>query len=84
MLGFSLKINSLEWIAVILCAGLVLSLELVNTAIEYLADTLHPERAKGIGLAKDAAAGAVFIAALAAACVGVIVFLPKLWLLLPN
>jgi undecaprenol kinase len=52
--------------AVILSAGLVLALELVNGAIEYLLDHLHPGYAPEIGAAKDAAAGAVLVASLTA------------------
>lgn len=51
--------------AVILSAGLVLALELVNAAIEYLVDHLHPGFAAEIGAAKDAAAGAVLVASMA-------------------
>lgn len=61
----------LVWTAlVLLSSGLVLALEAVNGAVEYLADRLHPEWAVEIGHAKDAAAGAVLIASLAAAAVG--------------
>lgn len=59
------------WAAlVLLSAGLVLALEAVNGALEYMADRLHPEWADEIGHAKDAAAGAVLIASFAAAAVG--------------
>lgn len=50
--------------AVALSSGLVLALELVNAAVEYLADHLHPGFAPEIGAAKDAAAGAVLVASL--------------------
>ena len=53
--------------AVLLSAGAVLALEMVNAAIEYLLDQLHPGFAPEIGLAKDAAAGAVLVASLVAA-----------------
>ena len=53
--------------------------EIMNTAIEYLADALHPEHHPEIGKAKDAAAAAVLISSLAASVVGAIVFIPKLW-----
>ncbi|MFL6858287.1 MAG: diacylglycerol kinase [Allosphingosinicella sp.] len=53
------------WVAAVaLSAGLVLALELVNAAIEYLLDHLHPGHAPEIGAAKDAAAGAVLVASL--------------------
>lgn len=61
----------LLWAALIfLSAALVLALELVNSAIEYLLDRLHPAHAREIGAAKDAAAAAVLVASLAALLVG--------------
>jgi diacylglycerol kinase (ATP) len=61
----------LLWAAlVLLSTGLVLALEALNGALEYLADRVHPDWAEEIGHAKDAAAGAVLIASLAAAAVG--------------
>jgi diacylglycerol kinase (ATP) len=56
--------------AMILSAGLVLALEMVNAAIEYLCDQLHPGYSAEIGAAKDAAAGAVLVASLASLGVG--------------
>ena len=50
--------------------------EAVNTALETLCDTLHPDRAEGIGRTKDLAAGAVLVAALAAVLIGMLVFWP--------
>lgn len=59
------------WAALVaLSIALVLSLELANSALEYLLDHLHPDLAREIGAAKDAAAGAVLLASLAAATVG--------------
>lgn len=61
----------LVWAALFLwSAGTVLALELVNSALEEALDRLHPERHPAIGAAKDAAAGAVLVASLAAAGVG--------------
>jgi undecaprenol kinase len=82
--GVFFGISSLEWIAIALSAGVVFVAELLNTAIEYLADALHPESNRGVGMAKDAAAGGVLIAAVAAAVVGAIVFLPKVWMWLTS
>jgi undecaprenol kinase len=63
----------LVWTAlVLLSAALVLALELVNTAPEAALDRLHPERHPAIGAAKDAAAGAVLVASMAAAAIGVL------------
>ena len=59
------------WAALIaLSIGLVLALELINGALEYLIDRVHPEIHDSIKHAKDAAAGAVLVASLFAGCVG--------------
>ena len=63
---------SLLWAAIFaLSIALVLALEMVNSALEYLIDQVHPGIAAEIGHAKDAAAGAVLIASIAAIAVGV-------------
>ncbi len=79
--GFWLEISRLEWLAVVLCLAFVLALEAVNTALEYLTDLVSPEYHQLAGKAKDAAAGAVLVAAIGAAVVGGVVFLPKVWAL---
>jgi diacylglycerol kinase len=81
VLGWFLEVTAMEWIALTLCVGFVLFAEILNTALEYLADTVHPEADPGIGKAKDASSGAVLVASLAASTVGAILFLPKLWIL---
>jgi len=59
------------WAALVaLSAGLVLAAELFNGGLEYLIDRIHPEIHDEIKFAKDAAAGAVLLTSLAAACVG--------------
>jgi undecaprenol kinase len=63
----------LVWAALVaLSVGLVLALELLNSALEYLIDRVHPDQAAEIGRAKDAAAGAVLIASAAAAIIGLL------------
>jgi diacylglycerol kinase (ATP) len=58
------------WTALVaLCVALVLALEMVNAALEYLMDRVHPEWADEIGRAKDAAAGAVLIGSIASLAV---------------
>jgi len=84
MFGFWLKIAPWEWCVVALSTGLVWASELLNTAIEVLADRVSKEREEPIRRVKDAAAAGVLLAALAAFSVGLIVFLPKLWRLLEN
>lgn len=80
--GLWLRLATWEWCVVLLAVGLVLAAELLNTAIEVLADRVSKEREEPIRLAKDAAAAAVLVTALAALGVGLVVFLPKLWRLL--
>lgn len=75
--GFILKLNVTEWALIVLCMGLVLSLELVNSAIERIADRIAPGQDPDIGKIKDIAAGAVLIAAIASAVVGLIILVPK-------
>ena len=58
--------------------GLVMALEMVNTAVEAVVDLVTEERKPLAKLAKDAAAGAVLIAAIMAAVAGMIIFIPKL------
>jgi len=62
--------STLWWALVGLAVGLVLVAEMANTAIEALADLLHPGQHPEIGVAKDVAAGAVLIATLVAIVVG--------------
>ena len=59
------------WTAVVaLSVVLVLALEMINAALEYLIDHVHPELAAEIGHAKDAAAGAVLVASFGSLIVG--------------
>jgi len=74
--GFYFGLSLGEWLWICVAIALVWSAEAFNTALEQLADALHPQRHPGIGRAKDLAAGAVLIAAIAAAVIGVVVFWP--------
>lgn len=79
IMGFILKVSSLEWVAIIVVIGLVLSMEAINTALERLSDyacnnEVHPLIKK----VKDISAAAVLIVALVALAVGLIIFLPKI------
>jgi diacylglycerol kinase len=80
--GFVFHISSTEWMFLLLCIGLVLGLEMINSVIEKLADHVHPQWHPQIKWVKDAAAGAVLIAALMSAIIGCIIFIPKLLQLL--
>lgn len=79
VLGFYFNISVTEWMAQILAVGLVMSIEGLNTAIEEIADFIHPDQHSKIGFIKDVAAGAVFIASVAAVIVGFIIYLPKVF-----
>ena len=78
ILGIMLKISSVEWIICIILFGFVISLELVNTAIENTVDLITQEKHPKAKIAKDVAAGAVLIAAITAAIIGLIIFVPKI------
>jgi len=78
LLGFLLKINNNEWIAIIIVIGLVISAEIFNTAIEEIVNLVSPEKNKKAGIIKDLAAGAVLTLATVALITGIIIFLPKL------
>lgn len=76
-LGFYFTITPYEWIAQILGFGLILTAEGLNTAIEEIADFIHPEYHKKIGKIKDISAGAVTFAALTTITILGIIYLPK-------
>jgi diacylglycerol kinase len=72
-----LHLSAAEWIIIILCIALVLSMELINSAIERLADKISPGHDPETGKIKDMAAAAVLITAIAAAIAGLIILIPK-------
>ncbi len=76
--GAWFAITPAEWSMVVLSIVLVLGGEAMNTAIEHLADVVSPEFHPLIKKAKDVAAAAVFLFALGAAAVGMIIFLPRI------
>ncbi len=74
--GFIIGLNQTEWLFQTLAIGLVLSIEGLNTAIEKVADFIHPDYHERIGFIKDIAAGSVFFAALTAIIIGLIIYVP--------
>jgi len=78
ILGFILKINTTEWILIIISIGFVFSMELLNSAVENLSDLVSPEKNKLIRKAKDQGAAAVLTAAISSFAIGTIIFIPKL------
>jgi len=77
-LGFWLGLTAGEWCWIALAIALVWVAEGLNSAIEALADAVNPERDVRVGTAKDTAAGAVLVAAIASAVIGALVFGPRL------
>lgn len=82
--GFMFKISIQEWLICILCFGLVISMELMNTVVETLVDYISPEEHPLAGKAKDIAAAAVLVSAVFSAIAGLIIFVPKAWILIVN
>lgn len=74
--GFYFEISKTEWLFQTMAVGLVLSIEGLNTAVEKIADFIHPEFHTRIGFIKDIAAGAVFFAAMTALLIGAIIYVP--------
>lgn len=72
------KFSGVEWLILLLTIGLVIILELVNTAIEGVVDLVSPDIKDAAKIAKDASAAAVLVASLAAVVVGLVLFIPKL------
>jgi len=76
--GFYFGINRYEWMMQILVFGLVLGIEGLNTAVEKIADFIHPDYHERIGFIKDIAAGAVFFSAITAIVISCIIYFPYL------
>lgn len=76
--GLILHISVTEWCICFVLFGLIMGLELVNTAIEALCDLVTQEYKPLAKRAKDTAAGAVLIASIMAAAAGLIIFIPRL------
>ena len=76
--GIMLKISKIEWIICIILFGFVISMELINTAIENTVDLVTKEKNEHAKIAKDVAAGAVLVSAIASAIIGLIIFVPKI------
>lgn len=75
--GIILNISMWEWITCFILFGLVISLEMVNTAIEIVVDLVSPTFNDRAGRAKDISAGAVLVNAIVAFIIGLLIFLPK-------
>lgn len=78
-MGVYFRIAPWEWCAIVGCMALVISLEALNTAIEFLADSVSREHHPLLGKAKDTAAAAVLLAVIFCGIIWGIIFLPKIF-----
>lgn len=76
--GFWFDVSSTEWMSLVFAIGFVITTEIVNTALEKLADVVEPNIDPRIKLVKDLSAAAVLMSVITAVVIGLIVFLPKL------
>ena len=76
--GWYFNIDKSEWLAIILCLGIVLLAEIINTAIENICDYISPKQHHKIKIIKDLAAAAVLISAIMSVVVASCIFLPRL------
>lgn len=72
--ALALQIDLLSWAIILLCCGVVIMAELLNTALETVVDLVSPEFHPLAGRAKDIAAAAVWVLSCIVAVVGVLVF----------
>ncbi|TSA30615.1 MAG: diacylglycerol kinase family protein [Bacteroidetes bacterium] len=77
--GILFRLSTVEWLFVMFAIGFVFSAELFNSAVEELVNKVSPEEHPLAGKVKDLAAGAVLVAAITAAVIGGIVFVPKIF-----
>jgi undecaprenol kinase len=82
--SFVFKLSRVEWIAVCGCIAFVITVELLNTAIEKLCDIVSKEIHPGIKKVKDISAGAVLVTAMFSIITGTLIFLPKIIAILKN
>ena len=80
--GILLRISRSEWCIILIVIALVWAAEAFNTAIEKMTDQLFPEFHEKARFAKDVSAGAVLVCAIAALICGLIIFIPKILLII--
>lgn len=78
LLGLVLNINLIEWTLLMIVIGMVITAEILNTAIELLTDIVSPEFDEKAGRVKDIAAGAVLFSSLISVAAGIMIFVPKI------
>ena len=75
-LGIYFPLQNIEWILLILCIVMVLSAEMINTAIEHIIDETHPKYNSKAKTIKDITAGAVLVISIASLIIGLIIYIP--------
>ncbi len=78
-MGWFFGISTFEWIVILLLIALVISLEIINSALEKTCDLIDQNHNTHIGIIKDLAAGAVLWSSLIAAIIGGVIFIPKIF-----
>lgn len=78
LFGFLFKLSLVEWLFILMAIGGVISLELINTAIERVVDLTTANYQPLAKQAKDVSAGAVFVYSCLSIIIGIIIFLPKI------
>ena len=81
ILGFILDISVNQWICLLLSLGVVLTIELINTAIEAVVDMVTLEYNELAKIAKDCGSAATCVASIIAFIIAVVIFIPKIILL---
>lgn len=82
ILSYILKIDKIEFIIVLTMICLVLTTEIINTAIERAVDLVTKEYHELARIAKDVSAGSVLVTSTFALIIGIIIFMPKIITLL--
>jgi diacylglycerol kinase len=76
--GIFFSISKAEWLVILICFAVVLSLEIINSAIEKLCDLVCPDFNLTIKKVKDMSASAVLFSAIISFIIGCIIFFPKI------
>jgi diacylglycerol kinase (ATP) len=79
VLGLWLGLTPHDWAIIVLTIAMVFTAEFINTAIEAVVDLASPVHHPLAKVGKDVGAGAVLVAALAAALIGLLILGPPLW-----
>jgi undecaprenol kinase len=77
--GICFSITKTEWLVLILTMCFVIVLEMINTAVEYMADLVSPDYNENVKIIKDVSAGAVLLAAIASVIIGLVIFIPYVY-----